>query len=204
MCVMFSLKEESKIAEQNHNALLTQIDERINELKKNYESYFLGMLKREPYNERQELERIVRSLLAKSFTNTAHKFKFKQLCARFNTYKQYWNNILRKIEEGTYERDRFKLAHKDKVIKSGVLSERERNKVEQYEDNIKLKNLYNALLDSKQKCKENTNNVYFSNFKEIIDKQTADIKKKYKCKSVDFEIIVHKGKTKLKAFPKKE
>ena len=40
---------------------------------------------------------------------TVQKFRYQTLKGRFNTYEQYWNRIMRQIEQGTYKRLRRRL-----------------------------------------------------------------------------------------------
>jgi len=149
-------------------------------------------------------------MLTHSFTNTAHKFKFRQLTAKFNTYKQYWNRILRKIEEGTYERDQFLLAHKDKIRAESQGTNRNHaaannNNREEKKDTSTASHhdLYNKLLDAKLQCNENTDRLYFNDFSKKIETQSKQLKEKYNCKDIEFKVVIESGKTKLKAIPKK-
>jgi hypothetical protein len=141
-------------------------------------------------------------MISRSFGSTSYNFKFKQLTARFNTYNQYWQRTLRKIEAGTYERDRFKLALKDKTYAARFKSEQKKtDEKTATSGNDKHKRLYKDLITAKRKCKEPVDKLEYGKFKELIEKQTKDLKKQYKCKAVEFKIVIDKGKAKLKAFP---
>jgi hypothetical protein len=159
----------------------------------------MGLSKREPINEREEVEKIIRTLLTRRFTNTAQKFKFQQLTARFNSYKQYWSRILRKIEDGTYERDRFKMALKDKS--APPKEETKRAVKEKTVD--EHKKLFDSLVEAKKKCSENTSGLQYDNFQKMVKEQGEKLKSKYNCNKVEFKIVVDDGKAKLKAIPKK-
>ena len=37
--------------------------------------------------------------------NTGMRFKLQTTIQRYNTYQQYWQRIVREIENGTYQRD---------------------------------------------------------------------------------------------------
>ncbi|MFQ5466203.1 MAG: hypothetical protein ACE5EI_09775, partial [Thermodesulfobacteriota bacterium] len=80
------------------------LDVKVARLKVEYEQYFMRILRREPTKLRSEVERLILFHSNKPITNTAFKFKFNALVARYNSYRQYWTRVLRAIEEGTYVR----------------------------------------------------------------------------------------------------
>jgi len=93
---------------------IQQLEMRLNELRVSYEKYFAGVEKIEPVRLRDEVQRMVRRAGTFHITNTGLKFKRDSIIAQFNTLTQYWNRILKQIEDGTYQRDIFKMRLKDK------------------------------------------------------------------------------------------
>lgn len=88
------------------DALIAQIEKRVDLLKQDYERYFIGVDRRPPTVLHQQVVREVLELDHMYISNTAQKFRTRSLVQRFNTLKTYWNRTLRQIEEGTYHRDR--------------------------------------------------------------------------------------------------
>lgn len=94
-------------------AKLNELDQRISNLRVSYEQYFVGVDRRPPTQQRQDLVRLLHDLEHKIFIqNTAQKFRLRSLVQRFQTYKTYWDRILKQIEEGTYKRDLNKVQRK--------------------------------------------------------------------------------------------
>ena len=83
-------------------------ERKLGMLKRDYEHYFLGARPREPALLRSEVFKLVAYLTNTPIPNTALRFKFSSLCSRYQAYKRQWDEILRKIEAGPYERHRFK------------------------------------------------------------------------------------------------
>ncbi|MGI9591672.1 MAG: MXAN_5187 C-terminal domain-containing protein, partial [Myxococcota bacterium] len=92
-----SLDEEFKI-----------LDAKINRLKLAYERYFLGTRPREPIVDRSDVEKQMTVFANTPIKNTALKFRFSSINSRYQAYKRQWNETLRKMEQGTYSRHRFK------------------------------------------------------------------------------------------------
>ncbi len=98
---------------------IQQLEARLNELRVAYEKYFAGVEKIEPGRSRDELQKMVRRAGTLYIANTGLKFKRDSLIAQFNTLTQHWNRVLKQIEDGTYQRDIFRMRLKDKERGAG-------------------------------------------------------------------------------------
>jgi hypothetical protein len=83
---------------------LDSFQSRLKELEIRYEQYFAGVEKREPYRERTDLSRLIRQYNPALITQTDLKFRYHGLTSRLASYSQYWDRILRLIDEGKYHR----------------------------------------------------------------------------------------------------
>src|SRR5262245_9488210 len=81
---------------------------KLTQLKRDYDQYFLGNRPREPVQLRSEINKTVIELTNTAIKNTASRFKFTSICSRYQAFRRQWDETLRKIEAGTYERHRFK------------------------------------------------------------------------------------------------
>jgi len=88
---------------------LDEIQQAIKELEIRYEQYFAGIERREPYNERKDLARRLRHFTNRHIVWTDLKFRYQGMASRFMSYSQYWDRILRLIDEGKYNRHTAKL-----------------------------------------------------------------------------------------------
>ncbi len=86
-------------------ARLNELEKRIDRLRTLYEQYFLGIERRPPTTNAQDVYRRVLQMENTFIRNTAQKFRLRSLVQRYNSYKTYWRRIEKQIEEGTYERD---------------------------------------------------------------------------------------------------
>src|SRR6185503_17219616 len=81
---------------------------KLAQLKRDYDQYFLGNRPREPVQLRGEVNKTVIELTSTAIKNTASRFKFTSICSRYQAFRRQWDETLRRIEAGTYERHRFK------------------------------------------------------------------------------------------------
>ena len=174
---------------------LLHFELKIKQLKMEYEQYFMGSRPREPILTKGEVQKILARYANTPIQNTALRFRFNNLVSRYHAFKRQWDAILKRIEDGTYERQVFR----------ANLHERERA---EREAAAKKKagadaggDLFDAYLAARKQCGEATDNIDRARLDGVIAKQRAAIQAKYGCEDVRFRVVVEDGKTKLKATP---
>ncbi len=80
--------------------LLPILETRFEELYRKFENFFLGLEKRPPLRERDELKRILLKLVDIKGYQYNLIYRAKQLVLKFNTYNAMWERMLRRLEEG--------------------------------------------------------------------------------------------------------
>ena len=83
---------------------LADMEVKLRELEILYEKYFSKTEKREPIKEREDLARRLRQFVNRRIIQTDMNFRYQSLSARFHSYAQYWDRVVRMIEEGKYFR----------------------------------------------------------------------------------------------------
>lgn len=207
---------------------LNELDARLTALKVGYDKYFLGMEKLEPVRERAEINKIVLDLGNRFIRNTGFKFRRDQLKNKFLSYCRLWDRILKEIEDGTYKghkikaelHERERLARKQRA--AGAQAEGTATAEAAAPANgaapaappsagatngaapkaDPIQRIYDQYVAAKRKANENTEGLTPDKMATIIKQQTAALKQKYNCKSVEFRVVVEDGKAKLKAIPK--
>lgn len=167
---------------------------KMNQLKLDYEKYFLGTRPTEPSMARAEVQKTVIRFSNTRLTNTALRFKFNSLNGRYQAFKRQWDATLRQIEAGTYKRHIFKADLRDrerapepkKTPASAASDAQDGDIFETYRD---------AMLATGQ----NTSGLTPAKLQKAIAKQEAALKKKLGCERVNFKVVVQGGKVRLKA-----
>lgn len=171
-------------------------EEKLNELVRKYEQYFLGIEKREPIKLLEEIERIARRYSATTIVNTMVKFKYNSLVARLQSYKQYWNRIIREIEEGRYSRDKFRMGMHRKTPPP-VLTPAAPAVSHEFDC------ISEQYLEARKTCKLGTDSINPATLKATLEKQKEALRQKYNCTDIEFHVVVEEGKPKIKARPKR-
>jgi hypothetical protein len=109
------------------------LDKDMNELRSQYELYFMGIEKVEPVIQRDNIKATIRKLVGPHIKNTALKFKIQQLKARMISLENYWERTNRQREAGTYKRDQARVSRREAELKRAELEAQKRRAAERGE-----------------------------------------------------------------------
>ncbi|MBT0665258.1 hypothetical protein KI809_13200 [Geobacter pelophilus] len=170
-------------------------EEKLNELVRKYEQYFLGLEKREPLKLLEEVDKTARKYVGTTIVNTMVKFKYNSLVARLQSYKQYWNRINRQIEEGRYSRDKFRMGmhqHNQELGNGGSASPA----------NSDIDGVFAQYIEARKACNLGTEGINPESLKSTLLNQKESLRHKHNCSNIEFRVVIEDGKPKIKARPK--
>jgi hypothetical protein len=167
---------------------------KLNQLKREYDQYFLGTRPREPVLLAGEVRKIIAMLTNGTFQNTALKFKFSSICSRYQAFNRQWQDTLRKIEAGTYERHRFKA---DLHVPKRAAPEPSGESAGAGADNP---DIYAAYVEARRSCGQDVKNLSHAKLEAVLRKQEEALRSRYGSEAdIRFRVVVEDGKAKLKA-----
>jgi hypothetical protein len=175
---------------------LKMLETRLNQLKLDYDKYFLGTRPTEPAMPRAEVQKMVIRFSNTRITNTALRFKFNSLNGRYQAFKRQWDIVLRQIEAGTYKRHVFKadLRDRERDIGSGPPASRRSPAA-----GAPVSDIFETYRDAMLATGQDVSGLTRAKLKSALLKQEATLKEKLGCERVDFKVIVKDGRVRLKA-----
>lgn len=176
---------------------LDELEKKIEQLKVDYEKFFVGIINIEPIPLKNSIQQLIKKYAAKAnqFNNVMLLFRYRNLTARFLTYQEYWNRILRLIEEGKNPKDYRKLIEEKQ--KPLVMVENEPQEPDKYE---KLYDEYAKLLKNQKKEPPT-----IESFRTTLQKYEENIKTKYGVDTeANFKFEETEGSVKIKTVIKKK
>lgn len=185
------------------------LDTKLNKLKVDYEQYFMKNLKREPVQLREEVDRIVLRYSNQPIQNTAMKFRYSTLTAKYTSLKHHWDRIIRQIEEGTFVHYTNNASQKPAIQKIEPIQQDMKKSIELQplsdagSGKDRFSALYQEYVETRKKCNESINGLTREKLMQPLLAQTEKIKNEYKCSDVEYKVSVKDGKTKLIIVPKK-
>lgn len=167
---------------------IQQLDHQLNELITRYEHYFSGLEKREPLQLRKEIETTIRRSIGSPIHNTMHNHRFTTVVARFNTYLERWNRILRLMDEGKYTRGAS--GHKHSAPEVSRLPS----------DTADIDRIYRELSSARQSC--NLPPISREALVATLNKQKPALTSRLGTNEITIRVVIEDGKPKLKAAPR--
>ncbi|MGH0029179.1 MAG: MXAN_5187 C-terminal domain-containing protein [Myxococcota bacterium] len=178
---------------QSTGEIIETLERKLGMLKREYEQYFLGTRPREPILLKGEVQKTVAFLSNTPIQNTALRFKFSSVCSRYQAFKRQWDETLRKIESGTYERHQFKARLHGSAAPTGAAAARPAAPASQGD-------LYQDYVDARLACGQSAKGITRDKLEQQLAKQRTQLEKKFGADArFQFRVAVEDGKVRLKA-----
>ena len=179
---------------------LRDLDRKVKQLRLDYERYFLGTRPREPVLQRMEADKLITIHSNTAIQNTALRFKFNSICSRYQALKRQWTETLRKIEQGTYERHRFKAELHERTRKASAQeASADSEPSATGKSGPAEPDLFSEYRDARLACGQGIQNLNPKKFELLLEKQREALRKRYGDVEFRFRVAVEQGKAKLKA-----
>jgi hypothetical protein len=189
---------------------LNQLEVLIRQLKQQYDIFFAGAAKRQPFETRKEVSTIINRLGGLRMQRFSDRYRYNALANRFQTYCELWAKTMRMREEG-FRPGGTRAAEppppsprQGSATPADSVTYRSRFRDPTSEDDS-FKTFYDKYIEARHSRSEGANPVGYSSFLKAIAQKTESIKSKSGCSQVAYSIVVRKdGTVALKAAPVKE
>ena len=201
---------------------LNLLDSQLRRLKIEYEIFFSNPTKRPPADIEWKVLSLLRKFSDGGRMNFSQRYRYNEMAQRYALYSDLWRKKSRIREEG-YRRPQDAL-----LSVQGVRSAEEEHKPQHHPvygvshaaaaaagaapagpqpftlqsvdqaEREQVERLYNTLVAAKKKAGENVSGNIDS-FTTFVQKKTEQIRKQYKCDSVEYSVELADGQVKLKA-----
>jgi hypothetical protein len=171
------------------------LDRKLGQLKREYEQYFLGSRPREPVLLKGEVYKKVAFLSQQPIQNTALRFRFGSICSRYQSMRRQWEEILRKIEAGTYERHQFKAQLHERERKIAPVKAPAAARAAPAADDV-----FEAYVQARRECGQSVKGLTREKLEAVLEKQRTDLRQRFGSDaSFRFRVVVEDGQVRLKA-----
>ena len=198
---------------------LNVLDTQLRRLKIEYEIFFSNPSKRPPTDIEWKVLALLRKFSDGGHMNFAQRYRYNEMAQRYAIYSDLWRKKSRIREEG-YRRpqdallsvqgvrvaeDEHKTQHHPVYGVSAAAAAAGAASSQHYilhsvdkAEREQVERLYNTLVAAKKKAGEKVTGGIDS-FTSFVQKKTDQIRKQYKCDSVEYSVEITNGAVKLKA-----
>ncbi len=171
---------------------LDAMQQLLKELEIRYEQYFAGIERREPTADRQVFARKVRQFTNRHIVWTDLQFRYQNLASRFMSYCQYWDRILRLMDEGKYHRHTAKRPDKPPAAQHPAAQHPAATPT------LEADRLYQQMLEARKSCGLSGAGPSPEKIASLLDQQREQIRNRFGDKAVEFSVEVNEGKPRIK------
>jgi Zn-dependent oligopeptidase len=189
---------------------LSVLEDLVRRLKVEYDIYFGGGSKKPPQDIEWKVKFQFKKLSDGTRLNSGQRFRFNTIQQRYALYNALWQQKLQIKEEG-YRRPQDALMgiqglrdeeqHEAELAKKHHRKEGVFTVTDTDSEPEKVEALFQALSEARRQAggKENAS---LASFKKFVQQKTTQLRKEYKCHTVEYSVEVLDGQVKLKAKPK--
>ncbi len=176
---------------------LRVLDQKLKQLKLDYDRYFLGARPREPVVLRADVDKLIAIYSNQAITNSGLRFRFSSICSRYQGLKRQWCEVLRQIEQGTYARHRFKAALHERQ-RAPVAAQATAAPADPRADS-QAGGLFEAYRAARESCGQQTSNVTPAALERVLAEQRETLRARFGDAEFRFRVVVEDGRAKIKA-----
>lgn len=204
---------------------LGKIETGIRQLKLQYDMYFSGVLPRQPFELRKELEILIKTMGNTAMQRFADRYRYNSLASRYQTMAELWSKMMRAKEEGRLRpgipgfvepvrrtassaaADRSSARSRTPAGRSGrgeraAVFQVSATRAAAEDDSLRM--FYDRFLEaSRRSGAAETSRVSYGSFLKQIEARTKAMKEKAGCEAVAYSIVEKNGGVTLKATPVK-
>lgn len=191
---------------------LNQLDDNLRRLKIEYDIFFGGGAKRPPSDLDWRVQAAFKRHSDSQRLSSSQRFKFNTLQQKYAIYSDLWRKKVN-IKEAGYRRPQDELLSIQGLRTEQMHEDAKPKKTAEWEplkvkiadpsaqrDTVRM--LFDALSTARLQSKENAAPATFDSFASFVQKKTNELRTKYHCKEVEYEVELKEGKVKLLARPK--
>ena len=171
-----------------------RLEQELRELIVKYEQYFFGIEKREPLQLLEQVERVIKRYQSISIPNTMLRFRYDSLVASLGVHRQKWTRVNRLIEDGKYDRDRYRMA-----MHRGEAAGEDSAPIVSALLDPQLERVFQEYRSARLACNLPVENVTREKIALAIKRNIPALMEKYHCTDIELFVVIDKGTPSLKA-----
>lgn len=179
-------------------AELDRLEVQLADLKVLYEQYFSGILALPPDPQHREVKRKIRFLMKAPFKNSAMNYRLRTLENRYHTFNTYWQRTLKQKEDGTYSKDVFKAAMRERVAIEEARMQTATGKAQK-----SMESLFGAYRSALEQQTGKKQKIDYESFEKSLLQRAKDFKEKSGASKLSFKVVVKNGKVTVQIKGKK-
>jgi len=185
---------------------LAVLEGTLRQLESEYEQFLSGKVRIQPMKTEADLQRMIRLYSARGIQNPSLRFRYTNIVARYNSFKNVWERKVRELEEGrTFGRPRRAAPRPlSRPAAPGPPPKRDFIAADLQAEKGNMEDIFSSYKDLRSECGESTERLRLENFTRLLSEKVDRLKKTKKCEKVEIRIRRDRDKCRILVRPVKE
>jgi hypothetical protein len=182
---------------------LTRLEQLLRQLEHEYEQFFSGAVRGEPQRTDADVQRIIKQYSSRAIQNPSLRFRYTNIVARYNSFRNVWTRRVREIEEGRVfgRPTRVSAPPPARPPSSPAGSRREFVTADLRSDQKDTKEIFESYKALRASCGESTERLRLESFTRILANKVSKVKDSRNCEQVEIRLRRDHDKTRILVRP---
>jgi hypothetical protein len=185
---------------------LARLEQLLRKLEQEYDQFFSGAVRAEPQRTDADLQRIIKLHSGRAIQNPSLRFKFSNIVARYNSFRNVWTRKVREMEEGrVFGRPvRVSAPPPPRRFSSPAGSRRKFVTADLKSAGEDMKEIFRTYKELRESCGESTERLRLESFTRILADKVSKVRNLRKCEQVEIRLSRDQDKTRILVRPYRE
>jgi hypothetical protein len=182
---------------------LTRLEQLLRQLEHEYEQFFSGAVRAEPQRTDADVQRIIKLYSSRAIQNPSLRFRYSNIVARYNSFRNVWTRKVREMEEGrVFGRPvRAAAPPPPRRPSSPAGSRREFVTADLRSDQEDMKEIFRTYKELRKSAGESTERLRLESFTRILADKVTKVKESRNCEKVEIRLRRDENKTRILVRP---
>ena len=178
---------------------LVRLEQLLRQLVHEYEQFFSGAVRAEPQRTDADVQRIIKLYSSRAIQNPSLRFRYANIVARYNSFRNVWTRKVREMEEGRVfgRPTRAAAPPLPRRPSSPAGSRREFVTANLKSDQDETKEIFHAYKELRESAGESTERLRLESFTRILADKVSKVKESRKCEQVEIRLRRDQDKTRI-------
>jgi hypothetical protein len=181
---------------------LARLEQLLRKLEHEYDQFLSGAVRAEPQRTDNEVQQIIKLYSSRAIQNPSLRFKFSNIVARYNSFRNVWTRKVREMEEGrVFGRPTRVTTPLRSRRPSSPASRREFVTADLKSDEEGMKEIFQSYKELRESCGESTERLRLESFTRSLADKVSKVKESRKCEQVEIRLRRDQDKTRILVRP---
>jgi hypothetical protein len=170
---------------------LADLERTLRKLEAEYEQFLTGKVRVLPLKTEDAVQKLIRVYSTRGIQNPALRFRYANIVARYNSFKNVWDRKVREMEEGRVVGRPFRAARQVEPRAAAAASPQPDRKFmasDLRREEAKMAEIFESYRSLRAECGQGAERLRLENFTKLLSEKVERLKSSKKCDKVEIRL----------------